>query len=245
MKTNRVFCALLVASVSALVACGGGEAPKNPANVTAAPTAKPSARRSGASVSQELGSIDPKAADKVFQKLQGELMGCQKDGLSRVDVLSGDVKFFVRIGHDGKARYAYFEETTLGDRVTEKCMLDVVLRGNWPQPEGGDEAEARKSYGFDPGSVREPTQWTADKVSGTLSKHEGDLKKCTKGATGFKVTAYVAPVGDGGKEGRALSVGVSTPNKEGAERTDCIAEAVKGMKFPSPGSYPAKVTYSI
>ena len=196
-------------------------------------------------VSQELGSIDPKAADKVFQKLQPELLNCQKEGVSRVDVLGGDVKFFVRIGHDGRARYAYFEETTLGDRSTEKCMLDVVMRGNWPKPEGGDEAEARKSYGFDPGGVREPTIWTADKVSATVSKHEADFKKCTKGAAGFKVTAYVGPQGDAGKEGKVLAVGVSTPNKDGAEYTDCIAEAVKGMKFPSPGSYPAKVTFGI
>lgn len=243
MKMKHVFCIMSVAST--LVACGGGEAPKGPVDVAAAPTAKPSPRRGGASVSQELGSIDPKAADKVFQKLQGDLLNCQKDGLARVDVLSGDVKFFVRIGHDGHARYAYFEETTLGDRATEKCMIDVVMRGSWPQPEGGDEAEARKSYGFDPGSAREPTAWTADKVAPMLARHEGELKKCTRGATGFKVTAYVGPVGDAGKEGRALAVGVSTPNKESADRTDCIAEAVKGMKFPSPGSYPAKVTFSI
>ncbi|MFO0664675.1 MAG: AgmX/PglI C-terminal domain-containing protein [Polyangiaceae bacterium] len=242
---KRLLPSAFLGGISFLVACGGPEAVKGPVNVPEAASAKPAPRRGGPSVSQELGSIDPKAADKVFQKLQGDLMNCQKDGLSRVDVLSGDVKFFVRIGHDGRARYAYLEETTLGDRATEKCMLDVVMRGNWPQPEGGDEAEARKSYGFDPASVREPTAWSADKVAGAVGKHEGELKKCTRGATGFKVTAYVAPVGDAGKEGKALSVGVSTPNKEALDRTDCIVEAVKGMKFPSPGSYPAKVTFNL
>jgi hypothetical protein len=41
------------------------------------------------------------------------------------------------------------------------------------------------------------------------------------------------------------SVGVATRTKEAAAQSDCVAAAARGLRFPSPGSYAAKVTFSL
>ena len=45
--------------------------------------------------------------------------------------------------------------------------------------------------------------------------------------------------------GRFKAIGVATKSKEGAEKIDCIVEALKALELPSPGSYAAKVTFSL
>jgi hypothetical protein len=240
--------ALLVAPllVLAVGACGGSKPPpETPVEENNHPPPRHGGgggHKRGPSVSQELGEIDPQEANRAFQRIQGKLMACQKEGMAKVEPLAGDIKVFVRIGADGHARYAYFEETTLGDVETEKCMLEAILHAPWPQPRGG-EAETRTSFGFESGDARAPSPWGAEKVQSALTKSDADLKKCTSGLTGtVKVTAYVEP---DGKEGKVLAVGVATPNKEAAAKVDCIVDAVKAMKLPSPGSYLAKVTFQL
>ena len=43
----------------------------------------------------------------------------------------------------------------------------------------------------------------------------------------------------------AQAVGVAPPNKEGEAKVDCVVDVVRGLKLPSPGSYAAKVTFSL
>jgi len=191
----------------------------------------------------ELGSIDPAQTEAAWTKLQPSLMRCYTDGQKRLEYLGGDVKFFLRVGQDGSARYVYLMDGTLGDRQTERCMLDLALNATWPTPEGG-EAEVQKSMGFDPPSnVRAPFDWPPDKVNHALAVHEADLDKCKAGVTGsFRVTAYVVPAGKGG---HVLSAGVVPPNRDGDAKADCIVDVVKKMKMPSPGSYAAKVSFTL
>ena len=231
---------LLAASATVLVACGSAPPPKPTESST-----EPSARRSSGGpklqMKTELGEIDPAAVEATMQRAQGKLASCHHDGLRRVEYLGGDVKFFLRIGEDGRIRYGYFEDSTLGDSDTERCILDVLEAQAWPKPKGG-EAEVRKSFGFDaPGDVRAPTSWPSDKIVTALGKAEDDVRKCRKGIEGsFKVTAYVEP---DGKNGKVQAVGVTPPNKEGVEKIECLIKTVKSMKVPSPGSYAAKVSF--
>jgi hypothetical protein len=238
---------LLALSISAGLACGGAKAPEaeSPRSEVQEPKLETASRKGGRgpSVSQELGEIDPKEAEATFQRIQGKFQGCQKSGMKRVGPVAGDVKFFVRIGSDGRAKYVVLEDSTLGDLETERCMVDAVQGATWPVPRGGSEAEARKGYSFDAGDEREPTQWGADKVQAAVAKRDTELKKCTQGTTGsFKVTVYVEP---DKKEGRVLSVGIAAPNHDASAKVDCIASAVREMKFPSPGGYLAKATFSL
>jgi hypothetical protein len=223
---------ILAISTLALVACGGSAPPPQ------APEPEPEPVKTAApppmKASQELGSIDEQDTNKTFTSLQSQLLDCQKSGMQRVEFLAGAV------------RWAYLEDSTLGDRDTEKCMLGVVSGAQWPKPDGG-EAEVQKSMTFDGGDARPPAPWTSSKVSSVLAKQADEALQCKKNVRGvFKVTAYVEPAHHkGGKFGKVVSVGVSAPIKDSEEKCDCIASAVKDWKMPSPGSYAAKVTFSL
>jgi hypothetical protein len=267
-----------VASVlvlAAIAGCGGSPPPKVEEPV------KEEARheRSGPKLqmSQELGSIDQRKVEQTFANLvQGPLENCHKQGRDRIEVLTGDVKVFLRIDGNGRVKYGFFEDSTMGDRETEKCIMGIFTGTAWPKPEGG-EAEVRSGFGWGPGGEREPTNWPSDKVSMALAEAKDvkkDVDKCRSGITGdFRVTAYVeADEGgdNGGKHkskpapakpkaapakhgkagnkdmfGRFKAIGMAPPNKEGAEKIDCLVDALKPLELPSPGSYMAKVTFSL
>jgi hypothetical protein len=251
-------CGLLVG------ACGGPPEPKAPEPEPEPP--KQEQPKKAPSFSQELGSIDEAATKKTFERLQGKMLDCQKEGLKRVEYLAGDVKFFLRIGQDGRVRWSYLEDSTMGERETEKCILGVLRDAQWPRPEGG-EAEVRNGMGFDSGEARAPTDWPSDKIATVLASQADEAIKCKAGVKGtFRVTAYIEPgappdAGNGGrkgrgkhgnhggahkeKEGHVEAVGVAPPNKEGEEKIDCIVEAVKEWRVPSPGSYAAKVSFNL
>jgi hypothetical protein len=224
----------------ALAACGGSAPPAKEPEAEPPP---PVSHGPKMKMQTELGTIDPGQTEAAWTKLQPSLMRCYTDGQKRLEYLGGDMKFFLRVGQDGSARYVYLLDGTLGDRETERCMLDLALGARWPTPDGG-EAEVQKSMGFDPPSnVRAPFDWPSDKVSAALVAHGTDLAKCKAGVTGsFRVTAYVGPAG---KAGHVLAVGVIPPNKDGDDKSDCIVEVVKKMKMPSPGSYAAKVSFTL
>jgi hypothetical protein len=231
--------------VFAAAACGGGGAPQKPAETPAsedAPSDKPRQKREGPSVSQELGEIDQKETERALQKAQPDILACQKAGAKRIDYLAGDVRAFVRLDANGQVHWSYLEGSTLGDRATEKCILGALAKAPWPKPRGG-EAEVRKGFAFDVGDAREPANWAPDKMFESIAKADAELGKCKAGITGrFAVTAYVVP---DGKSGRVESVGVAPPSKEGEAKVDCIVDVVRGMKPPSPGSYAAKVSFSL
>jgi hypothetical protein len=152
--------------------------------------------------------------------------------------LGGDVKLFLRIGEDGRVKYGFLEDSSLGDADTERCIMQVLTEAQWPKPDGG-EAEVRNGFGFDPaGDARSPIDWSSDKLAPALGKNDA-LQKCTSGVDAkFKVTVYVTP------GGKIQAAGVSTSSKEGVEKLDCIVDAIKGMKgVPSPGSWAAKTSF--
>jgi len=224
-------------------ACGGGQV-EAPVVETVA-TAKPHKDGPHMRVEGQLGSIDEAATKKTFAKLADQFQSCQTSGLKRIDYLSGDVKFFLRIGEDGKAKWGYLEKTTLGDIDTEKCLLSAAMNSAWPVPDGGEAEIQYDGLGFDPpSSARLPTEWPSDKIATVLGKHGEALNKCVESGKGakFTVTAYVEPEG---KVGKVQSVGVATNTKEGAEQIDCIVSAVKTMKMPTPGSWAAKVAFQL
>ena len=279
-----------VVSLLALGACGGDPPAKNPNDqLDAPPTVEqgggaPKKNNGSPQVSQELGSMDQRAVEKTFNNLlNGPLEKCHKDGCARIEYLSGDVKLFTRVSAEGTVKYGFFEDSSIGDRDTEKCVLDALKNASWPKPIGG-EGEVRNGMSWTPGSERQPSAWSADKVTGALEHHANKSVKekveaCKAGTTGFKVTAYVEP-GEleaappaepdnkdkkkpGGKPakpdpkkgkptepeaehgGKFKAIGMSAPKKDAAEKVDCLVDALKQLPLPSPGSYAAKVSFTL
>lgn len=235
-----------------MMACGtsaaGEPPPRTPKAAPPAP-APPLALQSELEVEQKFGSIDERAVDRMFLTLQNKIEECYAQGRERVSYLAGDAKVFLRIDRSGNVRYAYFEESTLGDRESEQCILDVFARAEWPKPQGG-EAKVHHGFGWGPGDERAPASWKSEKVISALDGAASIRKRvdaCKAGVKGsFNVTAYVIPNANGnvaasGGEFQTLGIGAST--KEAAQKADCIVDALKDLKLPSPGSYAAKVSF--
>ncbi|HVJ93158.1 MAG TPA: AgmX/PglI C-terminal domain-containing protein [Labilithrix sp.] len=276
-------CVSVVLCALAASACGGGKPPETP-NDTPKQEVPKEEQRNGPMVEQELGSIDERAVERKFDELQSKLQTCHQQARERVEYLAGDVKVFLRVGKDGRVKYSFFEESTLGDREMEKCILDVFSAATWPKPQGG-EAEVRNGFGWPAGGERAPTPWGPEKVLLALEEEKGVKKvvdKCKSGVSGeFRVTAYVEPgeveesrgssdtsskphgkahpkgrghqaahKGDkkaarkhGEHGGKFKAIGVAPPSKDGAEKVDCIVDAMRQLPLPSPGSYAAKVSF--
>jgi hypothetical protein len=236
MKTHTI-ASSSVAFLLLAAACGGSDPPpKEPENNAREEShaVKPALR-----TRSELGSVDPGAVQEAFHRLSDRFVACQNKGIERVEVLSGNVKFFLRIGEDGGARWAYLEDgSDVGDRDTEKCLLDVVMGAHWPKPDGGD-AEARYSIEL-PANGRPATDWSSDKIASVLGKNGDAIDRCKGSAGGFHATMYVGP------GGRVLAASVVVSRKDGDDKAECLVKVLEKMKgLPSPGSWPAKVSFGL
>jgi hypothetical protein len=227
-------------TVLGLGACGGEtpqpEAPKAEAQPDDAPR-----RVALPSIESEVGALDQSKVKAAFQRSQDRLMACYTKGAQRLAYLSGEVKFFVRVGRDGSARRAYLEESNLGDRDTERCMIEVLKGVTWPRPEGG-EGEARNVLSFAPGEdERMPVVWSVEQLGAPYKSARAKLQQCRKKANAkpMKATFYVET------DGKPAAVGVAVTDEHGEEAVDCVVSALSSVKFPSPGSFASKVTVTI
>ena len=239
-STGSFWVSSVLVSATAVLACGGGgEKPAKSADDVVIEE-QPDDGLSGVSVSSEIGGLNQEAVDKVFAKSGSDLQRCLSEGAERVEFLGGDVGFFVKIGADGRVSHAHMEESTLGDRDTELCMLNALKQQTWPKPVGGEAGIARKPFSFDmPNDVRPPTDWTQESIEETLQELEQDIDGCKTGAGSFTVTMYV------GTDGSVMSAGVAHAEEAGESAADCLVATLKDAKFPSPGSWPAKVSFGL
>ena len=232
------FCGALAA---ASAACGGGaenQGPRSPADADERATSHESSKMSASS---EIGALDEGKVTQTFQGAMDDLKQCLSAGAERNEFEGGDIAFFVKVDSSGKVVHAHAERSTLGDRETEKCMLKALRRQSWPRPQGGDVGLARNSFGFDmPNDTRPPTDWEASRVRETVTGLESKLSQCKQGAGGnFTATVYVDP------DGAATSAGVASTDESGEDAADCLVGVLKSAKYPSPGSWTAKVTFPL
>ncbi len=229
----------LVSLCTLVAACGGSEPPPKDATI------KDHAPKTGdgptVSASSEIGGLNEDAVDAAFKSSVKGLQRCIDSGAKRVEFLGGSVSFFLKIDTAGKVANAYLEHSTLGNRTTERCMLDSLSAKSWPKPVGGEHGLARKSFSFDPpNDVREPITWDGDDAAPGLKKIADDLDSCKRGQRGqFEATLYVAT------DGKVLSAGVTPPDESGEAVVDCLVGVLESASFPSPGSWPAKVTLGL
>jgi hypothetical protein len=218
----------------------GGETPE-PRTPERAPEEKPHAEPSQISASAEIGALDEAKVSQAFKGALKDLQRCLAAGAKRNELEGGNIAFLVKIGASGRVVHAHAERSSIGDRDTEKCMLRALGKCEWPAPVGGDIGIAKNSFDFDmPNDERPPTEWTSDRVESAVASANGKLAECKRGITGsITATVYVDP------EGAAVTAGVAATDDSGEGAADCIVGVLKGTKYPSPGSWPAKVTFEL
>jgi hypothetical protein len=237
-RCAQPFFAAAVAAVT-LTGC----APREPARAPdpkAAPPAKKSVAKPQMKVASELGYVDPKEVDAAFARTQESLLACLEQRTSVFEGVSGGFAVFLRLSDEGRVRWGHLESSTLGDRKVEKCILDVFRKTQWPRPDQGD-AEVRNKLDFDlPEGVRPPQAVSAARFQNTLGPALPKLTACKGSEKGtVEVTAYVDT------NGSVLSAGAASRNGKLGGELDCMVDAVRALSFPSPGSYPAKLTFPV
>ncbi len=229
-------------AVTAALAGGCSSNPPPPAEepkVDESADARP--KRTGPAIEQEIGALDEGKVKQTFQRVSTKLSACYHKGSERLAYLAGEVRFVVRVAKDGSARWAYVKSSNLGDREVEGCMLDALKGAGWPKPEGG-EGLAENSFTFEPGSdERPPVAWTEQNLGGAYKSAKSALSQCKKkaGTKSLSATLYVET------DGHPAAIGVSSGDEKGEAAAECVVSALKALKFPSPGSYAAKVTLEI
>jgi hypothetical protein len=230
-------CSLLLSLTTAL-ACG--ESAPAPKTADDAPEIEEEKRAGRPQVSSEIGGLDESKVNAIFESSLSGLERCLHQGSSRVEFIGGSVSFFVMIDTSGQVEATYLEKSTLGDRDTEKCMLNALRSKSWPKPVDGEHGLARKSFDFDPpNDVRPPADYDQEHLSKALGKISGKLNSCKSGGGSYEATIYVAT------DGSVLAAGVTPPDQNGEESVDCLVSTLKEASFPSPGSWPAKVTFTL
>ncbi len=236
---NRALSRALFAAL-VMVACGRGEAP--PPKVAEAPEEPSGADdRQPIEVTGEIGGLSESQVNRSFEHALRGLKRCLDEGARKVEYLGGDVGFLVEVDRSGTTRVSV-EQSTLGDRATEKCMLGVLKAETWPKPVGGEKGEARKSFSFDPPRpVRPPVEWSADDLREEVNKLAARVEQCKHGHAGgaFTATIYVDP------SGQALAAGVTAPNADADAVADCIVGVLMSAKYHSPGSWAAKASFQL
>jgi hypothetical protein len=232
---------LAALTAAAVAGCGGSSPPPAPPKREAAPKDAPTKPKAQFAMEGQLGSLDEGKVNETFATLLPRFGECLSQGSSRVEFLGGHVKFAVRIAINGNAKWAYLSDSTLGDRDTERCMLNVAKSARWPLPQEG-EGQAQREFDFDPSpDVREAVPWGPDRISKALGSARAKLGHCAQRAPGkYRATVYVQT------NGTAMAAGVAPPDERGESGpVDCMVDVIKAMRFPSPGSWPAKVTFAV
>ena len=252
-SSTRIFTALRLAGLSGATllslsvalgptaGCGGSKPPPKSSNHDNDRAFRTGDAEDGMGVSAEVGGLNQDQVKRVFNRAMKGFTACLTDGWERLEFMSGSVNFYVAVAGDGSVEKTYLEQSTLGDRQTEKCMLQVIRDQHWPKPVGGKVGEARNSLIFDaPEDVRPPVDWDPDEITGALDKVRDDIEHCKQGTTrAFEITMYV------GTNGKPMAVGAAPPGVEADLSIDCMVGVLMGATFPSPGSWPAKVTFQL
>lgn len=193
------------------------------------------------SANATIGALDEDQVTRTFRSCLSGFEQCLSAGANRVQYIGGSVDFAIKVDESGHLSDAHLRSSTLGDRETEQCMLGVLRSKTWPKPVGGKSGLAEKSFDFDPPDDGRPaTDWTSDRVDKTLKKIASKVRKCKSDVNGdFSATVYVDT------DGKALSVGMAPPNAQGESAISCLVGVLKSAKYPSPGSWPAKVSFTL
>ncbi len=194
----------------------------------------------GLEMMQQCGGMNENKINRAVRRVQGELGECLMAGYEDVELLGGDVQFLIEINSKGRAQAVYVEKSDLGSHLVEQCMVDALKAKKWPKPVGSTLGVAHTAMGFSPPEdLRAPIAWTAADVRSHLKKQEAQFAECGTEGGPFEFTAYIDA------SGKVMSAGVAHVDAGGNDVSECLLAKIEESRFPSPGSYPAKVQFAL
>jgi hypothetical protein len=220
--------------------CGEKSAPQALAPVESSGGDEPrrEEREDALAISGLRGTLSQEEIKKALDPRMGKFARCVQQRAGELEWLAGGVNIEFRVKVDGSVAFVYPRDSSLGDRATERCVIEVAQATRFPAPHGG---EADFAWSFEvplDGSIREPVSLPDETIQGVLSAQSGSLASSCGGGS-YGVTAYVDP------DGKVVAAGASAGDEQSAQHLDCVAAAVQAFVFPSPGSYAAKNRFSV
>jgi hypothetical protein len=188
------------------------------------------------------GSLSGSEVRRAMEKRGRAFAACHEARAKQLPRLAGSIEFAIRVAGDGQVLQVDVRASDLGDRQLERCFVEVIAGMPFPSPNGG---EAKVTWTMALGPARpgaDPEKWEKQRIQRVLSKRLPELRaSCSLPHVGaFMVTAYI------NRSGRVVTAGVSTRDDTEPEQLDCIAEALRTWRMPSPrkGSL-AKVRFPV
>lgn len=255
---SRTANSVIVFSTLAFVACGGATSQTNTATTDPTTTTQSVAASSGASTTNnrcagmgasggisiegQLGALRQSEVSATLNPALNRMNTCYANRLEEHPYLAGGAQFKIRVGTDGSVRWVLPIQSNIGDRTTERCMAEILQGLRFPEPCGG-EAETTWGPTFEGGEDARPAvAWESSRVQTQLTRRRAQLTQCMGAASGAsaQVTLYV------GQGGRVVTAGASVSAHDADSAIECLVTEVSAWRgLPDPGSYPAKVTFSV
>lgn len=108
-------------------------------------------RRGGAEEAVVVGSIDTDAIERAIMAHRDEFRLCYEREINAENPnLAGRVSTSFVIGASGRVTRAGIVSSTLKNANTERCVLDVLKRIDFPSPKGGTEVQVTYPFKFSP-----------------------------------------------------------------------------------------------
>jgi hypothetical protein len=192
------------------------------------------------SIEGQMGSLDPRRVHRTLRDAEPTLTACYTRRLDALPCLSGHIGLRIRVAEDGGVRWAIPHESTLGDRATERCIVEAATALRFEAPCGG-EAEVTYALDLDGGPDRRAaTAWTPQRVEVALRARRTALAACRHGDPApLAVSLYVAP------DGTVAAAGSAIGSHEAVPMTECVLREVQALRLPTPGSWYARTTVTI
>jgi hypothetical protein len=219
----------LVTAALLTAACASNAPPaaQAPARAAASDSETPRLEAGPSFYQSEIGGLSQYDVEHELGALEPELLACVQRAADDLSYLGGRVSLRMRLDPRGNVRWAYLNETTLGDREAERCVLSTIKARTWPRPMSG---EGLAETSFDVDAADPPTPLPSYEVAALAERARAVTRKCRKGIRGdFVATAYFA------RSGKVLSVGVAPPDETGEPAADCVADALRGLRVAAHG----------
>jgi hypothetical protein len=184
------------------------------------------------------GTLSQEEVHNALEPRMLKFARCVQQRAEAVEWLSGALRLEFHVGLDGKVVRVYPRESSMGDRLTERCAVEVAMATRFPAPHGG---EADFSWSFEvplDGAIREPVSLPAE----SLESEPGSMRAAIASVCGtgqLSLTAYVD------ETGKVVAAGGGAGDDESATKLDCATGALEALSLKSPGSYAAKVQLTL
>jgi hypothetical protein len=222
----------LVACLALLAGCAPA---KEPAKSAPTVTDEPVERAPAATFTSQVGGMNQEAVERTFNRLQDEVLDCLERG--SIEGVGGSLTLKLRIAMDGSVRWVHLSSSDLGDRTSERCVMDAARTRTWPKPKGGEGAISHTYTIESPIDVR---VWEPKRLRSTMPQIRKQVWKCFGSVRGrFVATLYI------GRDGRVASAGVAPPSPEADEKVDCLVDVLTTFKFGWQRAKLSKVTIKL